>query len=484
VRSAQGALAVGQAQDDAVVGDDRGDVDPGALAQAFGEHEGPGAVHARAEGAVHHDAPVPELVAEGLDHDRAVVGHAARREALGAHVVEQVLACPVVEARAVEELVERRGVSRAVGLVHGAYPGPCRLPELGGAPRGVALPEGQAARLTGGGRHDDAVPGDLLDAPGARAEGDGVSRARLVDHLLVELAHAPPAAVLSRDDHGEQSPVRDGPARGDREALRPGSGAQGVRASVPQDAGAQLAEGLARVAPREHVEHRGEHRVADGGEGFGPAHHGGELGDRPVLEGDHRDDLLREHVERVAQLGLGLELPAAHAARGHRARDEVAAVRREHHRARDGPHLVASATRALQPARDRGRGTHLDHEVEGPDVDAELEGARRDHRGQVPGLEPLLDRGALGPAHRAVVAQCDDALVDPGRRAGLPRHVRGPGLAARGQLLAAPGGPHLVHARREPLGPAARVREHEGRAVRGDEVDDPLVDVRPDRGHG
>src|SRR5690606_6999350 len=143
--------------------------------------------------------PVAELVGEGLDHDRAVVGHAARREALGAHVVEHVLARPRVEARAVEELVERPGVSRAVGLVHGAHPRPGRFPELGWAARGVALPERQATRLPGGRGHDDAVPGDLLDAPRARAEGDRVARARLVDHLLVELAHAAPAAVLARD---------------------------------------------------------------------------------------------------------------------------------------------------------------------------------------------------------------------------------------------------------------------------------------------
>src|SRR5690606_31653845 len=119
---------------------------------------------------------------------------------------------------------------------------------LGWAARGVALPERQATRLPGGRGHDDAVPGDLLDAPRARAEGDRVARARLVDHLLVELAHAAPAAVLARDHDLEQPAVGDRPARGHREALRPGTGAQRAGAPVPHDPRAQLAEGLARVA--------------------------------------------------------------------------------------------------------------------------------------------------------------------------------------------------------------------------------------------
>ena len=63
---------------------------------------------------------------------------------------------------------------------------------------GVALPERQPGRLAERGRDDDAVVGDLLDAPAGGAEGEDVVDARLVDHLLVELAD-PPAPVLPPD---------------------------------------------------------------------------------------------------------------------------------------------------------------------------------------------------------------------------------------------------------------------------------------------
>ena len=57
---------------------------------------------------------------------------------------------------------------------------------------------GVRARDAGRRGDDDAVAADLLDPPGGRAEQDRLTRPGLVDHLLVELAHAPASGGADR----------------------------------------------------------------------------------------------------------------------------------------------------------------------------------------------------------------------------------------------------------------------------------------------
>ena len=92
------------------------------------------------------------------------------------------------------------------------------------------------------------------------------------------------------------------------------------------------------------------------------------LGDRR-----HRDDLLGEHVERVARDHRLLDAPSrirrattAHSSRSARNLGKIRPLR-------DLADAVAGAADALQPARDRLRRLDLDHEVDGAHVDAELE---------------------------------------------------------------------------------------------------------------
>ena len=70
--------------------------------------------------------------------------------------------------------------------------------------------------------------------------------------------------------------------------------------------------------------------------------------------------------------------------------------------------------------------------------------------------------------------------VGSGARPGLG-HDLGRLLAGLLQVAAGPGGGDLVEPRGQALGEAAGVGEHDGRAVLLDEVDDVLLDVRPDR---
>ena len=68
---------LGQAHDDAVVAPDELDVDAPPLGQPGLQGHGPRGVHLGPERREHADPPVADLVAEALDHDRAVVGHDA-----------------------------------------------------------------------------------------------------------------------------------------------------------------------------------------------------------------------------------------------------------------------------------------------------------------------------------------------------------------------------------------------------------------------
>ena len=163
---------------------------------------------------------------------------------------------------------------------------------------------------------------------------------------------------------------------------------------------------------------------------------------------------------------------------------------------RHGADLVAGAADPLQAAGHARRGLDLDDEVDRAHVDAELEAARRDDGGQPAGLEVVLDQGPLLLAHRAVVGAGEHGRGAAARRRPGPSPA--PAAAAercgrrhgirRGRPCSSPSAaatpllPDLVEPGGQPLGEAAGVGEDERRAVLGDEVDDALLDVRPDRG--
>ena len=174
-----------------------------------------------------------------------------------------------------------------------------RPAELLRAPDAVALPERHRAGDAGCGGDDHAVAADLLDPPRRGAEQERLARSRLVDHLLVELADAAP---VGQRDH-EQPAVGDRAGVGDRELARALAGADRPGDAVPDDPRAQLGELGRRVAAVEHVEDVLEQRAPELGERVGAGDEGVQLvdADRLRIHGrGHRDDLLGEHVERVA----------------------------------------------------------------------------------------------------------------------------------------------------------------------------------------
>ncbi|OIQ82813.1 hypothetical protein GALL_353900 [mine drainage metagenome] len=195
---------VRETQDDAVVRVHGRHVDTGR-AQTTRDHERPGCVDACAVRRVDHDAPVPDLVRERLHDDGPVVRHLPGRRALVAEVCEQVLGRPAVEPDAREHVRWGRGTGS--GVLELAHPGADRPSELCRPARRVTLPEREATRRTGRGGDEHLVRGDVVDAPGARPQGERVADAGLVHHLLVELAD-PPAAAHARPGAVSSSPAR------------------------------------------------------------------------------------------------------------------------------------------------------------------------------------------------------------------------------------------------------------------------------------
>ena len=436
-------------------------------------------MHLAAEGGVHHDPPVAELVAEPFDDQGAVVREVPGGLLLLADVGDEVVGRPVVEtggARSGSGRVVAHPPELAQERAEGA-------PQLGGPALGVAVPEGQLPGLPGSGRDEHAVVGDLLDPPGRGAEREHVADPRLVHHLLVELADPPACStaglVPAGEEDAEEATVGDGTAAGDREPLCARAPGESAAEPVPHQAGPELGELVAGIPAGQHVEHGLEHATPERREGRGTLHYALELVDRPRLHRHHRDDLLREDVEWVGGHPERLDPAVTHPFDHYRGLDEIAAVLGEEDPPGHGSDLVPRSADALQAAGDARRRLDLDDEVDRAHVDAELEARGGHDRGEAAGLELALDERPLLLAHGSVVgAREDGGRAD--RCACLSHQLGRDDLTGFGQLALVPLVPDLVQPRGEPLGEPARVREHERGVVRSDQVDHTLLDVWPD----
>ena len=159
----------------------------------------------------------------------------------------------------------------------------------------------------------------------------------------------------------------------------------------------------------------------------------------PVLGGCHRDDLLRQHVERRRRDQQAIELALRNRSHQRRAFDQLVARGREDPPLRLGRvlDLMARSADALQRDGDRSRRADLADEIDGADVDAELERGRGDDRLELSGLQllfggqPQLARQAAVMREHRVFAEplgqmMRDALGQPPR---VDEHQRRPVLA-------------------------------------------------------
>ena len=328
---------------------------------------------------------------------------------------------------------------------------PIASPSSSGRPGPIALPERHLSGLARRRRHDDAVVRDLLDPPGGSAEDERFAGAALEHHLFVELADASGAFRRAEQEHAEQPSIGNRSAVRHRDALRPFTGDDRSADPVPGHAGSQLGELVGRVAARQHVQHAFEGAPRQFGEGRRAPDRVEEIVDAPLVHGGHRDDLLREDVQRIPGITRRLDRAVVHRLGDRGARDQIAAELGKDHACAHRVDLVPAAADALQSAGHRGRRFDLDDEIDRAHVDAELERRRGDQRAQAAALEQVFDFDALGVRERAVVRAHERLAGQFVQRAG------------------------------QPLCEPAAVDEDQRGLMRANQLEQPRVDRRPDR---
>ena len=167
-------VGVGQVEGDAVVAPDGVGLLAGRRAQPRSEGQRPGGVDPRPEGRQHAQAPVADLVAEPLDHDRAVARHGPGGRGLVLEVGDEVGRGAPVEARSRPR--SRAAARSGPAATSSRASRPTASPSSYGPPDALALPERNRPRRAGGRGHDHPVAGDLLDAPGGGAQHEGLAR--------------------------------------------------------------------------------------------------------------------------------------------------------------------------------------------------------------------------------------------------------------------------------------------------------------------
>ena len=255
-----------------------------------------------------HHAPIPELVREALKHQRLLIRHDAGGLFLFVEVLEQVVVGVLVEAR-----VDDGGIAFR-------FPAECakRQTEFVWPAQRVARPERQATRVARRGANLHLVAGDVLNPPTRCAEGEHVTDAGLVDHLLVEFTDSSWGCSLflvSNEENAEHAPVRDGAGVGHGDALRAGAGFEG--GAVEDCAGTQFREVSGGVDTDDQVNDRvedfaGEITVGPGaGNGLVP------VIQLQVFHRDGGNGLLGKHIQWTLRGVQLLDEPLPHTGNSH-----------------------------------------------------------------------------------------------------------------------------------------------------------------------
>jgi hypothetical protein len=435
-----------EGEHDRVVVGGRLELEVEAATDALAHREPEGAVHATTEGCVYDDLHAAGLVEEALDHEDVAAGHGAQCRARRVEVADDLIGARGVEAGG---LAQTGHCARCVAALErrvdlGAQGGHL-LGELFAAGGRLAEPEGNGGRGAGRVAHAHHAGLDATDAPGSRAEQEDVSSHALdgpvfvdaADEGVVGIGHDPiVGGVGNRATRGEG-----------RDAGATAPVQQSVDAIPMQMGGATAAAGV--DACREHLDDVLEVGVGEGGEGRGPAHHGQEVRLLPGLGGTGRHDLLGENVEGRLGRAHAIEPAVVHGTHQRGALDELVAGGGKQASLGRRAACVAGAADALQEGGDVARRAQLTHELDGTDVDPELEGGRRDEGGEPSLAQPLLHRQPSRPGEAPVV----------GRHPVLAETL--------GELV------------RHPLGEAPGVREDEGGAMRADVTRDAVQDLAP-----
>ena len=440
------ALAGTERQHDRVVARRRLQLEVEAPAEALAERQAERAVDASAERRVDHELHPARLVEEALEDEMVPGRQDAEGELGGAEVADDLRGGDAVEAALGLEPLHR---ARAVVPDQELPDARAQLGHLGGQlgrARGrLAEPEGHRGRRALGvdDAHDAGL--DAPDAPRGAAEEERVAGHALDGPVLV---HGADDGVVGIGDYLVVGRLRDGAARGDGGDAGPAASAQdAIHPIVVQPRAARTAPRLNAV--REHLEHGVEVGAGQVGIGRGATDERVEVIFSPRLADGGGHDLLGQDVERRHRRQHAVEPAGAHAAQERRALHQLVARGRVEAALGRGAARMARAADALQERREAPRRADLADELDGADVDAQLERRRRDEDLEVPRAESSFE---LEPAvlREAPVMGGRPVLTD-----------------ALGQQMG------------EPLRQAPRVHEDERGAVLGDVPGDLVEDLSP-----
>jgi len=209
---------------------------------------------------------------------------------------------------------------------------------------------------------------------------------------------------------------------------------------------------------------------------------------REILARRHRHELLGEHVEGPLRNRGFLEIAAADPAHQRGALDELVARRRKQAPLGDTRAMVRGAADALHRDGEAARRLELHHQVDGADVDSELERGRPMVRGAADALHRDGEAARRLELHHQVDGADVDSELERGRRnraadvAALefflrrqphrPRHA----AVMRNDLVLAQALGKLM---RHPLDVPARVDEDQRRPVLANELRDAIAGLVP-----
>ena len=243
------------------------------------------------------------------------------------------------------------------------------------------------------------------DAPGGVAELDDVADAGVDGEVFIEGGDL--VAVGLQDD-GDDGGVRDGAAVRDGDGARAAAALQAAMDAVAEDVGAvAAARGLDAVAQQAEEFFEGFARQI--AIGMRAGEQGEEVVLLPGLGGAGGDHLLHEDVERLRRDFELIERAGAEAAYDGGELEEVVAGGGEEACFGYGTAPVTGASGALQCGGEGARRVDLTDELDGADVDAELERCGGDEQLDLAGLEFALGFEAELARERAVV--CSDVFV-------------------------------------------------------------------------
>ncbi len=213
--------------------------------------------------------------------------------------------------------------------------------------------------------------------------------------------------------------VGNGTARGQRRQPRSSASTQHMIDAIMMDERAAPAQPRAE-AVAQHVHDLREILAGQGAIRPGAPDHL----EQPVLAPlpccGFRNDLLREHVQRILRNAEPVELAAMDAIDEGRAFHKLIARQRKQPPLGRAGNRMPGAPDTLQEIRDRARRTDLANQIDIADIDAKLERSRRHQRLQRAALQPLL-RIQAQLLRQAAVVRGDMFFADAiGKMAGHP----------------------------------------------------------------